>query len=173
MQNEQPSQFGSQSTRGETQADKEWSEFERDLDTLGRQLAALQVHTAALGSHVVASLEQRFQDVKNRAVSLKQTTEQQLDQARQTARQQASEAEGAFSEARVRSTEAARDAARQAWERSEPLRQGARDVGDGLVRAWSELRASFGKAAGRLHTEGESGNSPAPSTTSEDRREST
>ena len=36
------------------------------------------------------------------------------------------------------------------WERSEPLREGARDVGDGLVRAWAELRASFGKAATRL-----------------------
>ena len=43
-------QFGNQSAKSETQADKEWSEFERDLDTLGRQLAALQVHTASLGS---------------------------------------------------------------------------------------------------------------------------
>ena len=50
MQNEHPSQFGSQPTKSETPADKEWSELERDLDTLGRQLAALQVHTAALGS---------------------------------------------------------------------------------------------------------------------------
>jgi hypothetical protein len=50
---------------------------------------------------------------------------------------------------RQRSTEAAR----QVWERSEPLRQGAKDVGEGLARAWVELRASIGKAAGRLHTE--------------------
>ncbi len=172
MQNEQSSQFGNQQPRSETQADKEWSEFQRDLDTLGRQLAALQVHTAALGSHVVASLEARFQDVKNRAMSFRQATEQQLEQARQTAWQQASEAEGAFSEARVRSTEAAREAARQVWERSEPLRQGARDVGDGLVRAWSELRASFGKAAGRLHSESTSAAAQAPAASDEHREPS-
>jgi hypothetical protein len=173
MQDENPSQPGSQSTRGETQADKEWSDFQRDLDTLGHQLAALQVHTAALGSHVVAALEARFQDVKTHATSFRQATEQQLDQARQAAWQQASETEGAFNEARARSSEAARDAARQMWERSEPLRQGAKDVGEGLVRAWSELSASFGKAAGRLRTEETPDNRAAPSTTSDNRRETT
>jgi len=170
MENEQPSPFGNQSTRSETQADKEWSEFERDLDTLGRQLAALQVHTAALGTHLVSSLEARFQEVKNRAQSFRQARELELEQVRQAAWQQAREAEGAFSEARTRSTEAAR----QVWERSEPLRQGAKDVGEGLARAWTELRASFGKAAGRLHTESQTSatNGPVPAT-SEDRRETT
>jgi predicted nucleic acid-binding Zn-ribbon protein len=173
MQDENPSQPGSQSTRGEIQADKEWSDFQRDLDTLGHQLAALQVHTAALGSHVVAALEARFQDMKTHATSFRQATEQQLEQARQAAWQQASETEGAFSEARARSSEAARDAARQMWERSEPLRKGAKDVGEGLVRAWSELSASFGKAAGRLRTEETADSRAAPSTTSDDRRETT
>ena len=168
MENEHPSQFGNQSTRSETKADKEWTEFERDLDTLGRQLAALQVHTAALGTQLVANLEARFEDVKNRARSFRQARE--LEQMRRTAWQQASEAEGAFSEARTRSTEAARDAARQVWERSEPLRQGAKDVGEGLARAWTELRASFGKAAGRLHTDESSSATPAPAT-SEERRD--
>jgi hypothetical protein len=165
MQNEQPSQFGDQSAKNETQADKEWSEFERDLDLLGRQLAELQTHTAALGGHLVSSLETRFQEVKNRAESFRKAREFELEQVRQTAWRQA---ESAFSEARARSTEAAR----QMWERSEPLRQGAKDVGEGLVRAWAELRASFGKAAGRLHTESQSSttNGPVPAT-SEDRRE--
>ena len=173
MQNEQPSQFGNQSAKSQTQADKEWSDFQRDLDTLGHQLAALQAHTAALGSHVVTALEARFQDMKSHAMSFRQATEQQLDQARQAAWQQASESEGAFNEARARSSEAARDAARQMWERSEPLRQGAKDVGEGLVRAWSELSASFGKAAGRLRTEETQGNAQGQSTTSDDRRETT
>src|SRR4030066_77619 len=106
MENEHPSQFGNQSTRSETQADKEWSEFERDLDTLGRQLAALQVHTASLGTHLVSSLEARF-----------------------------------------------------------------REVG---ARAWTELRAAFGKAAGRLQTETQdtSQNGPVPART-DDRHERT
>jgi hypothetical protein len=166
MQNEQPP-FGDQTTQNETQADKEWSELQRDLDLLGRQLAELQTHTAALGSHFVASLEARFQEVKTRAESFRKAREAELDQVRQNAWRQA---EGAFSEARTRSAEAAR----QVWERSEPLRQGAKDVGDGLLRAWSELRASFGKAAGRLHTESQSSKAegPVPATT-DDRREST
>ncbi len=168
MENEQPSQFGNQSTSNETKADKEWSAFERDLDSLGRQLAALQVHTAALGSHLVSSLEARFEDVKTRAASFRQAREAELEQVRQAAWQQARDAESTFSEARARSTEAAR----QMWERAEPLRQGAKDVGEGLLRAWGELRASFGKAAGRLQTEqdGSTTNGPVPAR-SEDRRE--
>ncbi|MCJ7529331.1 MAG: hypothetical protein MUO37_14785 [Methyloceanibacter sp.] len=170
MHNEQPSQFGNQSAKNQTQADKEWSEFERDLDTLGRQLAALQAHTAALGTQLVSTLEARFKEVKDRALSFKQAREVELEQVRQTAWKQAGEAEGAFSEARTRSTEAAR----QVWERSEPLRQGAKDVGEGLARAWTELRASFGKAAGRLHTDETASPSNGPFTaTSEDRHERT
>lgn len=162
-------QFGNQSAKSETPADKQWSEFERDLDTLGQQLAALQVHTASLGTELVSSLEARFNEVKSRALSFKQAREAELEQVRQTAFQQAKEAEGAFSEARARSTEAAR----QVWERSEPLRQGAKDVGEGLSRAWVELRASFGKAAGRLQTEADSSqNAPVPATR-DDRHERT
>jgi hypothetical protein len=164
MQNEQP-QYGSQPTRSETQADKEWSEFERDLDTLGHQLAALQAHTATLGSHLVSSLEARFQEVKNRAASFRQAREAELEQMRVAAQKQA---ESAFSDARARSAEAAR----QVWERSEPLRQGAKDVGEGLARAWGELRASFGKAAGRLQTETPPSNGPVPAK-SDDRPERT
>jgi DNA polymerase III gamma/tau subunit len=144
MENEHPSGFGTQSTKSE--ADKEWSEFERDLDSLGRQLAELQTHTATLGSHLVRSLEASFEEVKNRAERFRKEREIELDQVRQRAQY---EAESAFADMRQRSSEAAR----QVWERSEPLRKGAKDVGEGLARAWVELRASFGKAAGRLQTE--------------------
>jgi hypothetical protein len=145
MENEHLSEFGTHSTR-ESKADKEWSEFERDLDSLGRQLAALQEHTATLGTYLVSSLEARFEDVRTRAQSFHQARALELDELRRTATR---EAESAFGDMRQRSTEAAR----QVWERSEPLRQGAKDVGEGLARAWVELRASIGKAAGRLHTE--------------------
>jgi hypothetical protein len=157
--------FGNQSAKSGTQADKEWSEFERDLDALGRQLAALQVHTASLGTHLLSSLEARFNEVKARALSFKQAREAEVEQLRLTAQQQA---ESTFSDARARSTVAAR----QMWEKSEPLRQGAKDVGEGLARAWTELRASFGKAAGRLQTESQASpqNGPVPAT-SEDRHE--
>jgi hypothetical protein len=144
-------------------ADKEWSEFQRDLDTLGRQLAELGTHGTALGEQFLASVQARFQEVQARAHSFKLAADEQLEQ-------QASAAHGSFNEARVRSTEAAKVAARQAWERAEPLRQGAKDVGEGMARAWSELRASFGKAAQRLQNEEKEANGTVPVPT-EDRRE--
>ena len=88
----------------------------------------------------------------------RRTTEQQFDELRQTATNQA---DTTFSDMRARSSEAAK----QVWERSEPLRQGARDVGEGVVRAWSEIRASLGKAAGRLN---EQSTVDGPATTQND-----
>jgi predicted nucleic acid-binding Zn-ribbon protein len=158
MENEHFSDFGTQSTR-ESKADNEWSEFQRDLDSLGRQLAELQEHTAALGTQLVSSLEAQFEDVRNRAERFRQARELELEQLRQRATH---EAESTFNEMRQRSSEAAR----QVWERSEPLRRGAKDVGEGLARAWVELRASLGKAAGRLHSETPA-NGPAPATIDE------
>jgi len=164
MENEHAAEFSSQSTRSETKADKEWSEFERDLDTLGRQLAALQAHTAALGTHLISSLEARFDEVKTRAKTFQRERELELEELRRKAQH---EAEHTFADVRQRSSEAAR----QMWERAEPLRQGAKDVGEGLARAWVELRASFGKAAGRLQTETEANGTAT--TTIEERRERT
>jgi hypothetical protein len=159
MQNEQNSPFGNQftPTKIESSADKEWSDLQQDLDTLGSQLAQLRQHTATLGETAVASLDAHFQDVKNRVMRFKQATEEQVEAARQSAWQQAGAAQTAFSDR-------SREAAKQVWEKSEPLRQGAKDVGEGLGRAWTELRASFGKAAGRLNTpQQQQSNGPAPS----------
>jgi hypothetical protein len=164
MENEHRPDFGAQSTKSETKADKEWSEFERDLDTLGRQLVELQAHTAALGTQLVRSLEAGFEEVKQRAERFRKEREREVEEMRRRATY---ETENTFADMRQRSTEAAR----QMWERAEPLRQGAKDVGEGLGRAWVELRASFGKAAGRLQPE-TSANGPATAT-SEERRERT
>jgi hypothetical protein len=166
MENEHRSDFGTQSTKSETKADKEWSEFERDLDTLGRQLAELQAHTAALGTQLVRSLEAGFEEVKHRAERFRKERELEVEEMRRRATY---ETENTFADMRQRSTEAAR----QMWERAEPLRQGAKDVGEGLGRAWVELRASFGKAAGRLQTETSANGPAAARATSEERRERT
>ena len=161
MENEHRSEFGTQWTKSETKEDKEWSEFERDLESLGRQLAEMQVHTAALGSQLVRSLEAGFEEVKHRAERFRKEREVEIEEMRRRATY---EAENTFADMRHRSTEAAR----QMWERAEPLRQGAKDVGEGLGRAWVELRASFGKAAGRLQTETDAnGPTPAPATNDE------
>jgi hypothetical protein len=163
MQDNTPSEFNqSAPTQAQSKADKEWSELQRDLDMLGRQIAELSMHTAQLGEHFLASLQARFKDVQERAATYRKATEQQFEEMRQTAR---SQAESTLNEMRARSAEAAK----QVWERAEPLRQGARDVGEGMLRAWSEIRASFNKAAGRLHAaQTQNGSSSGQN---EDRRE--
>ncbi|MEZ0283074.1 hypothetical protein [Methyloceanibacter sp.] len=149
----------------ESEVSKQWDAFQRDLDVLGRQLAEIGTHGAALGEHFLASLRTRFDEVKDRATSYKAATEQEIEAARRMAQAQA---ESTLDDVRARSTEAAK----QMWEKAQPLREGAKDVGEGLLRAWGELRASFGKAAQRLHTEGQQANGTAPVPT-EDRRETT
>jgi len=128
------------------QAEKEWADLQRDLDTLGQQLGSLRDHTSALGETLVGNLEAQFQDVRNRALGFRSATEAQVEDIRKTTLQQAMETQASLSEA-------GKDTARQMWERSEPLRQGAQEVGKGFVRAWSELATSFGKAAEKVQTQ--------------------
>jgi hypothetical protein len=135
------------------QADKEWADLQRDLDTLGDQLGSLRDHTAALGDTVVANLEARYQDVRNRSLSFRNATEAQLETMRQMALEQAAATQSSLSETAMKSAEMAKETTRQAWERAEPLRQGAQEVGKGFVRAWTELAASFGKAAEKVQAE--------------------
>ncbi len=123
-----------------------YSDLQRDLDTLGRQLNELRNHSATLGEHLVNSVQASFDQVKGRTMQWQDLTLKQLDELRNSAFRQAGDAQNAYGDVRAKSQEAAR----QVWERSEPLRQGAKDVGEGLVRAWTEVRASLGKAAGRL-----------------------
>lgn len=127
-------------------AEKEWADLQRDLDTLGQQLGSLRDHTAALGDALVANLEAQYQDVRNRAQGFRSATEAQIEEIRKTAIEKAMETQASM-------TEAGKDTARQMWERSEPLRQGAQEVGKGFVRAWSELATSFGKAAEKIQAE--------------------
>lgn len=135
------------------QADKEWADLQHDLDTLGDQLGSLRDHTAALGDTLVANLEARYQDVRNRSLSFRNATEAQLEAMRQMAMEQAAATQSSLTETAMKSAEMAKETTRQAWERAEPLRQGAQEVGKGFVRAWSELAASFGKAAEKIQTE--------------------
>lgn len=140
-------------TPNNDQAQKEWADLQRDLDTLGEQLGSLRDHTAALGDTLVSELEARYQEVRNRALGFHNATEAQLDAMRKSAVEQAAQTQTTLTETGMKSAEMAKDTARQVWERSEPLRQGAQEVGQGLVRAWGELAASFGKAAQKIQAE--------------------
>jgi hypothetical protein len=68
-----------------------------------------------------------------------------LDQANQT--------QASLTESGKKSAAMAKDKARELWTRAEPLRQGAQEVGQGFLRAWSEIAASFGKAAEKVQSE--------------------
>jgi len=136
-------------------AEKEWADLQRDLDTLGEQLDSLRAHTAALGGTVVKDMETRFQDVRAHALGFRSATEEQFESLRKLAVDQASQTQSTLTDAGLRSAEMAKDTARQMWDRAEPLRQGAQEVGQGFIRAWSEIAASFGKAAERVQAEKE------------------
>ena len=134
-------------------AQKEWADLQRDLDTLGEQLESLRDHSAALGGTLVADLQARFQEVRNRALSFHNAAESQMDALRKQAFAQATQTQTSLTETGMKSAEMAKDTARQMWERSEPFRMGAQEVGHGLLRAWSEIAASFGKAAEKVQSE--------------------
>jgi predicted nucleic acid-binding Zn-ribbon protein len=136
-------------------AEKEWADLQRDLDTLGEQLNSLRDHTAALGETVVKDMESRFQDVRAHAMGFRTATEEQFESLRKLAMEQAAQTQSTLTETGMRSAEMAKETARQMWERAEPFRQGAQEVGQGFIRAWSEIAASFGKAAEKVQAEKE------------------
>lgn len=76
-----------------------------------------------------------------------------MDALRKLALSQAGETQKSLRETGMKSAEAAKDKAREMWDRAEPLRQGAQEVGQGFVRAWSELAGSFGKAAEKMQAD--------------------
>ena len=135
------------------QTDKEWADLQRDLDTLGEQLGSLREHSTALGETLLANLETRYQDVRNRALGYRTATEEQFEGMRKLAVEQAQQTQSSLAASGMKSAAMAKDTARQMWERAEPLRQGAQEVGHGLVRAWSEIAASFGKAAEKMQAD--------------------
>ena len=140
-------------TPKKTPADKEWADLQRDLETLGEQLGSLSDHSAKLGKTVVANLDAQYKSVKRRAAPYRRVKEAQLNAAHEAASQQAALTQNTLTDAGVKSAAMAKDTAKQVWERSEPLRQGAQEVGHGLVRAWSEIATSFGKAAEKIQTD--------------------
>ena len=133
-----------------------WVEFKRDLEMLGHHLSELSSQRT-VGNDLIQRLNAQYRTVRTHADVWKQSTDQQIDELRKLACHQSRDAQGTLSDIRARS----KATASEMWERSQPLRQGAQDVGEGLARAWAELRASFGKAANRISSS-ETGMSPRP-----------
>lgn len=134
-------------------ADKEWNDLQHDLETLGDQVKALRDHAGALGETVLGNMELRFQDVLSRANAYRNTTAAQIEELQKMALDQADQTQASLTESSKKSAAMAKDKARELWDRAEPLRQGAQEVGNGFLRAWSEIAASFGKAAEKVQTE--------------------
>ncbi|BAQ17251.1 hypothetical protein GL4_1797 [Methyloceanibacter caenitepidi] len=134
-------------------AEKEWDDLQRDLETLGDQVKSLRDHAGALGETVLGNMELRFQDVLSRANAYRNTTAAQIEELQKMALDQADQTQATLTEQGKKSAAMAKDKARELWDRAEPLRQGAQEVGNGFLRAWSEIAASFGKAAEKVQTE--------------------
>ncbi|MEM8644293.1 MAG: hypothetical protein AAGF09_05355 [Pseudomonadota bacterium] len=135
------------------QANKEWEDLQHELETLGEQVKSLRDHAGALGETVLGNMELRFQDVLSRANAYRNTTASQMEELQKLAVDQAEQTQSSLSEQGKKSAEMAKDKALEMWTRSEPLRQGAQEVGQGFLRAWSEIAASFGKAAEKVQAE--------------------
>ncbi|ODR98904.1 hypothetical protein AUC68_06945 [Methyloceanibacter methanicus] len=135
------------------QADKEWDDLQRELETLGDQVRSLREHAGALGETVLGNMELRFQDVLSRAHAYRNTTATQMETLQKLAVEQAGQTQATLTETGKKSAEMAKDKARELWDRAEPLRQGAQEVGQGFLRAWSEIAASFGKAAEKVQSD--------------------
>lgn len=135
------------------QAETEWNDLQRELETLGEQVKSLRDHAGALGETVLGNMELRFQDVLSRAHAYRNTTAAQVEELHKHALNQAVQTQSSLSEQSKKSAEMAKDKARELWESAEPLRQGAQEVGQGFLRAWSEIAASFGKAAEKVQAE--------------------
>jgi hypothetical protein len=130
--------------RGENgaSAGREWAEFQQDLEMLGHRLSSLRAHAATLGEHLIHDLEDLFRAVKDAANAWKQSSDRQNEEMSSLAR----DTRRMYDDLVARSG----GASRHLWQSSEPLRQGARDLGEGVGRAWAELKASFSKASSRL-----------------------
>jgi ElaB/YqjD/DUF883 family membrane-anchored ribosome-binding protein len=135
------------------QADKEWDDLKRELETLGDQVKSLRDHAGALGETVLGNMELRFQDVMSRANAYRNTTAAEIEELQKMALDQANQTQASLTESGKKSATMAKDKARELWTRAEPLRQGAQEVGQGFLRAWSEIAASFGKAAEKVQSE--------------------
>ena len=110
------------------QADKEWDDLKRELETLGDQVKSLRDHAGALGETVLGNMELRFQDVMSRANAYRNTTAAQMEELQKLALTQADQAQVSLTEQGKKSAEMAKDKARELWTRAEPLRQGAQEL---------------------------------------------
>ncbi|MEM7191697.1 MAG: hypothetical protein AAF405_02310, partial [Pseudomonadota bacterium] len=117
------------------QADKDWDDLRQELDTLGEQVRSLRDHAGTLGETVLGTMELRFQDVLSRAHAYRNSTISQINDLQKQALAQAGETQDSLKTTGKKSAEIAQDKARQLWEQSEPLRQGAQEVGQGFLRA--------------------------------------
>ena len=65
-----------------------WSEFERELETLGHHLSELWSHKAVLGDDLIRTIQAQYTETRIRANVWKHATEQQISEIRRTTREQ-------------------------------------------------------------------------------------
>lgn len=149
--NETGSAFGHEDNRDRMETD--WTALQAEVDAFARDLDGAMGDPARPGGGVAAAdldLRSRFATIRDLVGRL---------------RAQSTEREAALARSPNSAVRGESDPHREQMrrQRREKLRSGARDVGDGLVKAWGEISAAVRKAADRMKSDRSSGDGGPPS----------
>lgn len=141
------SAFGHEGNRDRMQAD--WTALQAEVDAFARDLDGSLAGPAQPGAGVDLDLRSRFATIRDLVGRL---------------RAQSMEREPAFARSPDQAVRSESDLQREEMrrQRREQIRSGARDVGDGLVKAWGEISAAVRKAADRMKSDRSPGDGGPP-----------
>lgn len=141
------SAFGHGDNRDRTEAD--WTALQAEVDAFARDLDGSLADPTQPGAGVDLDLRSRFATIRDLVGRL---------------RAQSMEREATFARSPSSDVRSESDLQREEMrrQRREKLRSGARDVGDGLVKAWGEISAAVRKAADRMKSDRSRGDGGPP-----------
>lgn len=140
----------------------DWSRLETELKLWGRKLDELRQQSDRVGDSVIAELQRRYETLTKETEALKRSTDREIRLAREELERTKTQAQ-AQSHSRVGTTVSkAKEGARSVREISQgigkrtgetarAMSKGARHLGAGFARAWSELRKGFQQAYSSLN----------------------
>lgn len=146
---------------GTTRSD-DWSRLEAELRLWGRKLDELRQQSDRVGDSVIAELQRRYETLTRETEALKQSTDREIQEAREELERAKTKAQAQSNSMVGTTVSNAKEGARSAREISrrvgkrtgqtaKAMSKGARHVGAGFARAWSELRKGFQQAYSSLN----------------------
>ncbi len=141
------SAFGHEDNQNRMEAD--WTALQAEVDAFARDLDGSLAGPAHPGAGIELDLRSRFATIRDLVGRL---------------RAQSMQHEATFARSPSGAVRSESDLEREEMrrQRREKLRSGARDVGDGLVKAWGEISAAVRKAADRMKSDRSPGDGGPP-----------